>query len=423
MRVSPLFPALAVVASLWSGVAFAGDDPVFTLVVDRERAWAGAAAKQNIYIHAKYIGGVSNGSTASFSIPADSADGTYELKAFWPGDVFTNGTVQTFSAKPGDRVTLRTSAQMGLVSTKILFRGLEVSPSSGPGKTLTETAVNQNAKASLKFDYITKDADLYVHFNNMYIGKIDKGTSRTFSVSLLNTKNTVYVYATSWLTGTKVESDNVEIDIKPNTTCELEVRPYTPALEYGPDKSQPWIAPLRFHVWVPNHDPSFKMTMRADTDLTEMYPTPPFGDTLRESQIAQLDGVPSEEYLQSWVGTWSFPSGSKLSQKGVIALLDVLAGRKFMTLKRTRQTLYGNRYLSVGDGGLIETRTYDVRIGKNSVRFKTFDSSIIGNNKGDKRDTLLIMDQTDHRRIFVYVQTNPTSDLYKYDGAVIRSTK
>ena len=127
------FVVLALIAS---NVVVAANPTVFTLIVQREKAWTAGAVNQNVYLNDKYLGGVSNGSTVTFSVPAASEDGKYVVRVKWSTDPGADGTSREFTARPGDRVTLRTSTEWGWLTTDIPFRSLVVDPLSvqGPGE-------------------------------------------------------------------------------------------------------------------------------------------------------------------------------------------------------------------------------------------------------------------------------------------------
>ena len=103
-----------------------------------------------------------------------------------------------------------------------------------------------------------------------------------------------------------------------------------------------------------------------------------------------------KKHLQSWVGVWLFPKGSTLSQRALVAVNSVLttAGRKFMTFERLQDSIYGTKREEVVDGVLETVHTYNVRIGKNSLRFYTFHSTLL-NQKDGSDDNLLLADPTD----------------------------
>jgi hypothetical protein len=205
---------VAVVAGFTLGnPAWAGDDSAFTLVVNRATGFIGSANGQDIYVNGKYIGVVSNGKSATFSVPASSDDGRYTVRVKWTDGFEAVAKEKRFSAKAGDRVTLRTGTDWGLVDT-IVIKGLEVETAARRDKpsVAASTTIGADQEPRTKpsasehepgftlvvsRDYnriVSRLANQYLLVNEKAVGGVPNGTIVRFSVPA-NSSNGEYTVA------------------------------------------------------------------------------------------------------------------------------------------------------------------------------------------------------------------------------------
>jgi hypothetical protein len=290
---------------------------------------------------------------------------------------------------------------------------------SVPVPVATNVVLNISCKNSTK-----AMNDISVYVNDDYVGKMDPHQPKKFAIPPQRGNATVYVTTTESMLGMtllKIESDRVPIDMAGVKECDIVLQWYYNNLDCGPANAS-WKSKARFHVWSPKHDPGFTMKMQPDTDLASLWPDSPFGKTLRDDQVILEEGPQSEEYLNSWAGRWSLPSGSKLIERGLNAALDAFSAQKYMTLMRIGNSVSGYYLIKDGSGVDDSMYTYNVKFGKNCMLFNSYTLSIFGitDHKGK---TLFIKDPKDDRRIFVYVKSDPTSSVYTYDHVKVLATQ